>query len=311
MVVRETLETLAKSPGLKTAASSNPVGRRVISHFVAGEEAASAISVTSDLASQGTYATLDRLGPEGAITIDDAATTTLALLDVLAQMEAADVADRADITLRLSDVGLDLPGDGIDIATQNALRIAQEADRVGSMITLDQGDHETIDDTLTVFRALHKQFPQTGVTVAAQYRRTEADLKELVGPDVRIRLVKGGFAEDGEHTWPTEKDTDLAFVRCLKLLMRSEAYPMVGTHDPRLIEITGAVAIRADRKPSSFEYQMFYGVRLDEQRRLASRGDRVRVRVPFGPEWYPFFARRLAERPQNVGLFVKALAARD
>ena len=126
----------------------------------------------------------------------------------------------------------------------------------------------------------------------------------------RVRLVKGAYAEPASVAYPAKADVDPAYVRCLKILMAGEGYPMVASHDPRMIELAGVLAARHGRAPGCYEYQMLYGIRTGEQRRLAAAGHRVRVYVPYGADWYGYFMRRLAERPANVGFFLRSLFTR-
>jgi proline dehydrogenase len=142
----------------------------------------------------------------------------------------------------------------------------------------------------------------------AALRRTEADVRELAAPGTRIRLCKGAYAEPVAESFESRHDVDKSFARCLRVLMAGPGYPMIATHDPRLIAITRSLGLA--RAADGFEYQMLYGVRPDEQRRLASAGAKVRVYVPYGGDWYPYLVRRLAERPANLALFLRSLGSK-
>src|SRR5690606_32646580 len=146
--------------------------------------------------------------------------------------------------------------------------------------------------------------------VQAYLKRTEGDCADLAGPGSRVRLCKGAYDEPASVAYRRRADVDLAYVRCLKVLMRGQGYPMVATHDPRLVEIASTLAVRNGRGPADFEFQMLYGVRPSAQRALAADGHRVRVYVPYGTEWFPYFMRRLAERPANLALAARAVVTR-
>jgi proline dehydrogenase len=169
-------------------------------------------------------------------------------------------------------------------------------------------DHTTIDSTLAIHAELRRDHPGTGAVLQAYLFRTEDDARALAGS--RVRLVKGAYKEPATVAFQDKAEVDLAYVRCLKILMAGDGYPMVGSHDPRLIEIAEALAARYDRKPGSFEFQMLYGIRSAEQRRLAGEGHRVRAYVPYGGDWYGYFMRRLAERPANLTFFLRSFTSR-
>jgi proline dehydrogenase len=168
-------------------------------------------------------------------------------------------------------------------------------------------DHTTTDATLHAVRALRGDFPTVGAVLQAYLRRTEADCRDLAGPGSRVRLCKGAYKEPASVAFQTRREVDLSYVRCLKVLMAGAGYPMVASHDPRLLDIASVLAARHHRRPGSYEIQMLYGIRPDEQRRLAGAGVTVRVYVPYGADWYGYFMRRLAERPANVGFFLRSL----
>jgi proline dehydrogenase len=171
-------------------------------------------------------------------------------------------------------------------------------------------DHTTVDSTLEILGKLRADFPWTGAVLQSCLHRTEADCRDLASAGSRVRLVKGAYAEPASVAYPDKADVDLAYVRCLKILMAGEGYPMVASHDPRMIELAGVLAERNDRAPGSYEFQMLHGIRTGEQRRLAADGEHVRVYVPYGADWYGYFMRRLAERPANVAFFLRSIFTR-
>ena len=196
---------------------------------------------------------------------------------------------------------------GVRVATEHLERIASAARAVGTTVTIDAEDHRITDAALRIAGSLRSRFPTVGTVVQAALRRTEADVRELAGPGTRIRLCKGAYAEPATEAFDTRHDVDKSFARCLRILMSGPGYPMIATHDPRLIAITRSLGLA--RSPGSFEYQMLHGVRPDEQQRLASSGANVRVYVPYGGDWYPYLVRRLAERPSNLALFLRSLVS--
>jgi proline dehydrogenase len=171
-------------------------------------------------------------------------------------------------------------------------------------------DHTTTDSTLEILAELRKDHPSTGAVLQAYLRRTEGDCRELAGAGSRVRLCKGAYAEPESVAFQSALDVDKSYVRCLNILMSGEGYPMVATHDPRLIAIAEDRARWFDRGTDEYEFQMLYGVRPEEQARLAGEGHTVRVYVPYGDQWYGYLMRRLAERPANLAFFGRALATR-
>jgi proline dehydrogenase len=171
-------------------------------------------------------------------------------------------------------------------------------------------DHTTTDSTLSILRELRKDFPETGAVLQAMLHRTEADCRALAHEGSRVRLCKGAYLEPEDVAFQDRLEIDKSYIRCLKVLLAGEGYPMIATHDPRMVEIAGSIASRYGRAPGTYEYQMLYGIRPEEQRRLAGNGERVRVYVPYGTEWYGYLMRRLAERPQNLSFFVRSLISK-
>ena len=194
------------------------------------------------------------------------------------------------------------------VATEHLERIVIAARDAGTTVTIDAEDHRTTDAALRIANSLRSRFPAVGTVLQAALRRTEADARELAAPGTRVRLCKGAYAEPLAEAFDSRHEIDKSFARCLRVLMAGPGYPMIATHDPRLIAITRSLGLA--RPADSFEYQMLHGVRPDEQRRLASAGAKVRVYVPYGSDWYPYLVRRLAERPANLALFLRSLGSK-
>jgi proline dehydrogenase len=308
-VLRRTLLALSRSEQLKRAVATLPVSSSVVARYVPGEATEDAVSAAAGLVKQGLAVSLDHLGED---TLDRAQADAAvgAYVEVLAALSDAGLTPHAEVSVKLSAVGQALPGDGDRIALDNARRICQAAANAGTVVTLDMEDHTTTDSTLALGAELRKDFPATGIVLQAYLHRTENDCQQLSFAGSRVRLCKGAYHEPATVAYQDEADVDRSYVRCMKVLLGGDGYPMIATHDPRLIEIAGSLAARYRREQGSYEYQMLHGVRPDEQRRLARAGETVRVYVPYGHEWYGYMMRRLAERPANVAFFLRALGSK-
>ncbi|REF37070.1 proline dehydrogenase family protein [Thermasporomyces composti] len=310
MVLRRALLAAARGRGVQKLASTMPVSSTIVSRFVAGETADEAIEVARQLLDEGIQVTIDHLG-EHTEDREGAESATRAYLDLLDRLSRAGVARSCEVSLKLSALGRDLRPDGEKLALENTRTIALAARNAGTAISIDMEDYTTVDSTLSVVQELRRDFPETGAVLQAYLRRTEGDCRDLAYQGSRVRLCKGAYAAPESVAFRRRSEIDLSYVRCLKILMAGQGYPMVATHDPRLIEIASALAMRYDRSPGSYEFQMLYGVRPEEQRRLVSLGDTVRVYLPYGDQWYAYLMRRLAERPAYVGFFLRSLVTRS
>ena len=215
-----------------------------------------------------------------------------------------------DYAVKLSAVGQSLPDDGEQIALDNARTICEAAEDAGTTVTLDMEDHTTTDSTLSILAELRQDFPETGAVLQSYLHRTESDCRDLATAGSRVRLCKGAYKEPASVAYQDAEDVDLSYVRCLKVLMAGQGYPMIASHDPRIVDIAGALATRNGRDQGTYEYQMLYGIRPDEQTRIADRGHQMRVYVPFGEEWYGYLMRRMAERPANLTFFLRSLVSK-
>jgi proline dehydrogenase len=308
-VLRRTLLTLSRSTRIRHLVETAPISRNVVSRFVAGTSAAEAVAACRHLSDTGRLASLDRLG-EDTVERSQADATRDAYLTMLKLLADDGLTPAAEVSVKLSAVGQSLPGDGEQFALDNALAICEAARSVGTTVTLDMEDHTTTDSTLGILRELRRDFPDTGAVVQAHLRRTEADCRDLAYAGSRVRLCKGAYKEPASVAYQGKDDVDRSFVRCLKVLMAGEGYPMVASHDPRLVAITGDLVRRNGRAQGSYEYQMLYGIRPHEQERLAAAGEKMRVYVPYGDEWYGYLVRRMAERPANLVFFLRSLATK-
>ena len=307
-MLRQALLLLARSQRVKGLVTHLPVSSAVVNRYVPGEATADAVEATSRLVDDGLQVTLDFLGED---TLDEgqAEHTVQAYLDLLDGLGKAGLARNAEVSVKLSAIGQALPGVGVKLSTENGRRICRAARNVGTTVTLDMEDHTTTDQTLETLRELRKDFPETGAVLQAYLYRTEQDCRDLAYEGSRVRLCKGAYDQPEEVAYQDRHDVDKSYVRCLKVLMAGEGYPMVASHDPRLVKIASALATRYGRMPGTYEYQMLFGIRSEEQRRLAAAGEKVRVYVPYGEEWYGYLMRRLAERPANLTFFLRSLVS--
>ncbi|MFC5728993.1 MULTISPECIES: proline dehydrogenase family protein [Nocardioides] len=306
--VRDSLLLLSRSTAVKRIVTTLPLSAGLVRSYVPGEDTEDAVRAVGELAADGIEATIDFLGEE-TVEPEQATATVQAYRTLLARLVAAGLADRAEVSVKLTAIGLRLE-DGERVALENARSICRAAQRAGTTVTIDMEDHTTTDATLAIVQELRQDFPDTGAVLQAYLRRTEDDCRALAGPGIRVRLCKGAYDEPIEVAYTDPAEVDRSYVRCLKVLLKGEGYPMVATHDPRLVEIASALASRYGRAQGTYEFQMLYGIRPAEQRRLADAGERVRVYLPYGEEWYGYLMRRLAERPQNLSLFLTSLISK-
>jgi proline dehydrogenase len=308
-MMRSAILATARSGRARSLVETLPMTRSVVHRFVAGPDTADAVRVTRELRDDRRLVTIDHLGEDTAEPAQ-ASATAQAYVRLVTALAGEGLAEGADLSVKLSAVGQNLPADGEKIALENARAICVAAAGAGATVTLDMEDHRTTDSTLGILRDLRVDFPWVGAVLQAYLRRTEQDCRDLSGAGSRVRLCKGAYAEPPSVAYQDKADVDRSYARCLGVLMRGEGYPMVASHDPRIIEIADRLAEETGRGRSGFEHQMLYGVRPEEQRRIAADGYRMRVYVPYGQEWYGYFMRRLAERPANLAFFLRSLATK-
>lgn len=309
MLMQKALLAASRRPGLRRVVTGNPATRKVVNRFVAGEGLDDALAAVRALATDGIQVTLDHLG-EDITTRAEAEHSRDAYLSLLGGLAALELGTGAEVSVKLSAFGQSLP-DGSELALELVRPVVEAASAIGTTVTLDMEDHRTVDATLGTLAELRKEHPGTGAVLQAMLFRTEADAKDLAVTGSRVRLVKGAYNEPANVAHQKKKDVDAAYARCLEILMAGPGYPMVGSHDPAMVQRAHELAAQNSRAADSWEVQMLYGIRPDEQRRLAAAGTRVRAYVPYGVDWYAYFMRRLAERPANVGFFLRSLATKS
>jgi len=289
-VLRSVILAASRNTTVKRLVAGAPVSRGVVRRFVAGESVDDAVRATQALLDDGRAVSLDHLG-EDTLDAGHAEATVKAYLVLLDRLRESGLTSggRAEVSVKLSAVGQSLDP---ALALDNARTVCEAAAAAGTTVTLDMEDHTTTDATLQSY-----------------LRRTEADCRDLAVAGSRVRLCKGAYREPPSVAYQSGDEVDRSYVRCLKVLMAGPGYPMVASHDPRLVAVAGSLA--AGRPQGSYEYQLLYGIRPLEQQRLAASGETVRVYVPYGHEWYGYLMRRLAERPANLAFFLRALATRS
>jgi proline dehydrogenase len=312
--VRPAILAAGRWQGLRRAAERMPVTREVVGRFVPGETLDRVLDSVAVLRDSSRYVSVDYLG-EDVTDFDDADAAVQVYLDLIDELgragdPAGDGIRALEVSVKLSALGQSLDRDGEKIARENAWSICSAAQRAGVWVTVDAENHAMTDSTLSIVRDLRADFPWLGLVLQAYLRRTLGDCEEFAAAGARIRLCKGAYDEPASVAYRDRAAVNDSYLRCLRVLMAGSGYPMVATHDPVIISAVSDMASESYRGAGDFEYQMLYGIRDGEQRRLADAGNQVRVYVPFGTQWYGYFMRRLAERPANLVFFLRALAER-
>lgn len=308
-VLRPVITRAAASDRIKATSQRLPITERVVDRFVAGENESDVLGAITTALDSGLSVTVDHLG-EDTTAESQASATVAAYMSLIQQMSAFTTPPGTlEVSLKLTALGQCLPRHGRKIAEENAHTICGAAAAAGVLVTVDAEDHGTVDQRLDIVRTLRADYPDLGTVLQAYLRRTEDDCREFAASGARIRLCKGAYAEPASVAYPDRSMIDEAYLRCLRILMKGNGYPMVASHDPTMIDAAQLMAVEFGRDSGSWEHQMLYGIRTDEQRRLAARGSAVRVYIPYGQEWYGYFVRRLAEKPANLGFFLRALTS--
>ncbi|CAM5585409.1 proline dehydrogenase family protein [Streptomyces violaceorubidus] len=298
----------SRSDRMRRLVSAAPVTKPVVDRFIPGETVDQIVPIVRELTDQGLEPTMDVVGED--------ITTPAQAEGRLRRLPGADrPAQAAGAGHPRRDVGEALhvrPGAGRRARTCTWIRrpVVEAAAEIGTTVTLDAEDHTTLDSMFAIHEELRKDFPQTGCVIQAYLFRTEADARRLADSGSRVRLVKGAYKEPAEVAYQQRHEIDKAYVRILRTLMEGEGYPMIGSHDPRLISIGQELARTAGRKLDEYEFQMLYGIRGDEHLRLAAEGHRMRVYTAYGTDWYGYFMRRLAEKPANLRFFARSMVSK-
>ncbi len=300
-MLREGLIYISRQRQLADLITTVPITKQLADRFVAGESVLEAVEAVRQLNGRGIRATLDVLG-ESVTTRNGArraADSYLRLLDVIAEAGVD-----SNVSLKLSQMGLDVDP---ELCRDSMLRILDRAEAHASFVRIDMEDSAHTQPTLDLFTGLYAVHQNVGVVIQAYLYRSRQDVEDLIARGARVRLCKGAYAEPASVAYPRKEDVDRAYAELMEQLMLRGNYPAIATHDEKLIDRAVQFAERLGVDRSTFEFQMLYGVRRDLQEKLAREGYNVRVYVPFGREWFPYFMRRMAERPANLGFVLTNL----
>ncbi|HEX8924469.1 MAG TPA: proline dehydrogenase family protein [Terriglobales bacterium] len=301
-ILRSAFIALSRNRRLRRFSESSSLGTRLSSRFVAGLEIDDALRVAETLNKQGITVTLDSLGESVTSELEahKAAEVYHRLLDAIAKRKL-----NANVSVKLTQMGLELSP---DLAESIARDLTDHARSVDSFVRIDMEDSSLTQVTLDIVRRVHARaafFGAVGIVIQAYLYRSESDIQQLLADGIRIRLCKGAYKEPPEVAFPKKLDVDANYVKLTQMLLSSSVYHGLATHDVNMINAAKGYAREHGIDASRYEFQMLYGVRRDLQRQLVSEGYNMRVYVPFGREWYPYFMRRLAERPANVFFLAK------
>jgi len=303
MLSRSALIYLSRHEGLKDFAARFRLFKRLTTRFVAGESIEEAIAAIRELNAERCSASFDHLNESVANPVE-AEAEVKEYLEILSRIDETGI--NSNVSIKLTQFGLELDP---ELAYNNARTVVADAARRGNFVRVDMEASKVTQLTIDIFKRLRAEFGlnDVGIVLQSYLRRSYADAEELVKLPARIRICKGAYHEPPEVAFPDKKDTDENYVRVMQLLLSSGLYHGIATHDPKMIEATIDFAQRQGIRKEAFEFQMLYGVRRDLQRQLAKDGYNVRVYVPYGKHWYPYFMRRLAERPANIWFVMKNL----
>jgi proline dehydrogenase len=303
-VLRSAFIALSHNRSLRKFAEQSSVGGKLSSRFVAGLEIEDALRVCAQVNKQGMHVTLDSLGESVSTAAEAhrAADVYHQLLDSIAVRKLD-----SNISVKLTQMGLTQDP---ALAEGIAMSLAQHAQSTGNFVRIDMEDSGLTQVTLDIVRRIHAQ-PELrgsiGIVIQSYLFRSQADIEQLIAEGIRVRLCKGAYKEPGEVAFPKKSDVDANYVKLGNMLLQSPIYHGLATHDEKMIAAAKSFIAQRNIDRSHFEFQMLFGVRRDLQRKLVAEGYNVRVYIPFGREWYPYFMRRLAERPANVFFIAKQM----
>jgi proline dehydrogenase len=301
MITRSALIYLSRHEGLKDFAAQFRPFQKLTTRFVAGETIDEAVAAIRELNAEGCSASFDHLN-ESVSSPDEAEAEVQEYLHILERIDQTGI--NSNVSIKLTQFGLELDP---ELAYRNARRVVQDAARRGNFVRVDMEASAVTQVTIDIFKRLRAEFGlnDVGIVLQSYLRRTYNDTRDMLKLPARIRICKGAYNEPPEVAFPDKKDVDDNYVRVMQLLLSSGTYHGIATHDPKMIEATIDYATKQGIGKEAFEFQMLYGVRRDLQRQLAKDGYNMRVYVPYGKHWYPYFMRRLAERPANIWFVLK------
>ncbi len=303
MLTRSALIYLSRQEGLKDFATRFSLFKKLTTRFIAGETIDEAIAAIREVNAHGCTASFDHLN-ESVNSAGETEAEVSEYLNVLAQIDETGI--NSNVSIKLTQFGLEIDP---ELAYRNARRVVEDAARRGNFVRVDMEASNVTQATIDVFKRLRSEFGlnDCGIVVQSYLYRTENDVRDLLKIPARIRLCKGAYNEPPEVAYPEKQKVDENYVRVMQLLLSSGTYHGIATHDPKMIDATIDFAQREGIGKDAFEFQMLYGIRRDLQEQLARDGYGMRVYVPYGKHWYPYFMRRLAERPANIWFVMKNL----
>jgi proline dehydrogenase len=300
-VLRRTILYLASHRALRNWVETSPSARRLSSRFVAGSQLSDALDVCGSIRADGIAATLDYLG-ENVKTLDEAAACRDMYLRMLHAMQDAGV--EPNVSIKLTQFGVDLSESACG---ENVAALVKAAAAIGGFVRIDMEASQYTDRTLALVTRLHREYGACGTVIQAYLRRSAKDIACLEAERIRVRLCKGAYLEPPEVAFEAKARVDRNYCELAQSLLTAGEYPAIATHDERIIGAVEDFVTNHSIAKDRFEFQMLYGIRRDLQRRLVSEGYRLRLYIPFGEAWYPYFMRRLAERPANLLFFARQL----
>jgi proline dehydrogenase len=303
MVTRSALIYLSQREGLKEFAARFRLFKKLTTRFVAGETIAEAVEAIRQINAGGCTASFDHLN-ESVTSAGETVEEVREYLHVLEAIEKTGIS--SNVSIKLTQFGLEIDS---ELAYRNARTVVEDAARRGNFVRIDMEASNVTQKTLDLFKRLRGEFGvnNVGIVLQSYLRRTFNDAQDLLEVPARIRLCKGAYNEPPEVAFPEKKNVDDNYIRVMHVLLSSGVYHGIATHDPRMIDATIDFAQRVGISKQAFEFQMLYGVRRDLQGQLAQDGYNMRIYVPYGKHWYPYFMRRLAERPANIWFVLKNL----
>ena len=303
-MLRNSLLYLSEQPHLRRWMETSPLAARLTKRFVAGETLEQEAEVSRRLNRAGILVTVDHLG-EKVTSTDEAHSSLDAYLEALARVAKEQL--KASVSIKLTQFGLDLAEEACH---QNVERLMEAAAEVDGFVELDMESHEYVDRTLRLLTEMHQRFARVRGVIQAYLYRSDLDIEELNRHGVPVRLCKGAYREPDSVAFPRKADVNQSYKRLSEMLLSGGVYPALATHDPEMIEHVLAFAKRRGIPKDGFEFQMLYGIRRDLQQQLVASGYCLRLYVPYGGAWYPYFMRRLAERPANLLFLARNLCRR-
>ena len=304
MITSSALIWLSRQEGLKDFATRFSFFKKLTTRFVAGDTIDEVVPIIREINAENGTASFDHLN-ESVESAAEAEREVEEYLNILSKIDEQRI--RSNVSIKLTQFGLGLDP---ELAYRNARRIVEEAHGRGNFVRVDMEDSKVTQVTIDIFKRLRAEFGlnDVGIVLQSYLYRTFADAQELVKLPARIRICKGAYLEPPEVAFSDKKDVDANYVKVMQLLLSSGTYHGIATHDPKMIDATIDFASREGIGKEKFEFQMLYGIRRDLQKQLARDGFNMRVYVPYGKHWYPYFMRRLAERPANIWFVLKNLA---